>query len=123
MKKLDKMIVLVCGGRDFRDYHFVAKCLDQLHKKTPITRLRHGAAPGADTHAKIWAMKNDIPTDHYPADWNTYGNSAGPIRNAQMIVDRPDLVVAFPGGNGTAHMTKIAKEDKIKVWTPKYERR
>jgi hypothetical protein len=28
---------------------------------------------------------------------------------------KPDLVIAFPGGRGTAHMTRIALEAGLKV--------
>lgn len=37
-------------------------------------------------------------------------------RNKQMLNEgKPDLVVAFPGGSGTAHMVKIAKAVGIMV--------
>jgi hypothetical protein len=37
------------------------------------------------------------------------GRAAGPRRNQRMLEDfRPDLVVAFPGGRGTAYMVRRA---------------
>ena len=36
------------------------------------------------------------------------------IRNQEMLDEGlPDLVVAFPGGKGTAHMVKIAQKANV----------
>jgi hypothetical protein len=49
-----------------------------------------------------------------PADWQKHGTAAGPIRNKQMIVSgKPDLVLAFPGGRGTADMSRRAEKHGI----------
>jgi hypothetical protein len=66
-----------------------------------------------------WAIEAGIPVKPYPADWRLHGRAAGPIRNTLMLVEgRPDLVVAFPGGQGTADMTKKALRAGVKVWRP-----
>lgn len=45
-----------------------------------------------------------------------YGKSAGPIRNQTMLDDgKPDLVLAFPGGRGTADMVAKAEKHGIPV--------
>ena len=45
--------------------------------------------------------------------------AAGPKRNQQMLDEaKPDMVVAFPGGKGTAHMRQIAKAAGVPVWQP-----
>jgi len=96
---------LVCGGRDYADRERVREILDDIHALTPITTLVHGAAPGADSLAFEWAIANNIPARSFPADWQKHGKAAGPIRNQQMLDEgRPDIVVAFPGGRGTADM-------------------
>lgn len=52
----------------------------------------------------------------FPAKWKMYGRSAGAIRNAVMLSEfQPDIVVAFPGGRGTAHMVRIARAAGIDV--------
>lgn len=57
-----------------------------------------------------------VPVIVYHADWNAHGRSAGPIRNAKMLAEgKPDLVVAFPGGKGTAHMVGIARKAGVPV--------
>lgn len=44
------------------------------------------------------------------------GKAAGPIRNQRMLDDgKPDRVLAFPGGRGTANMVKLAKAAGVPV--------
>jgi len=108
--------VLVCGGRDFVDYEFLAKTLCTIHKVRPITLLVHGAARGADSLAGEWADSRQIPVIEYPADWDRYGKRAGRIRNAFMLKDaKPHFVLAMPGGKGTAHMVRIARKARVRV--------
>jgi hypothetical protein len=110
------MRVLVCGGRDYADARALNEALDAIHRETPITRLIHGAARGADSLAATWAVSRGIPASAFPADWKQDGKAAGFIRNARMLRDgRPELVVAFPGGKGTAHMVKLAKDAGVPV--------
>jgi UDP-N-acetylmuramoylalanine-D-glutamate ligase len=53
----------------------------------------------------------------YPADWKLHGKSAGHIRNQQMLDEsKPDIVIAFPGGRGTANMIKRAKKAGVEVF-------
>ena len=78
--------------------------------------LIHGAARGADSLAGEWASTRAVPVKIFPADWQTHGRSAGHIRNAQMLREgKPDLVVAFPGGRGTADMVAKANAAGITV--------
>src|SRR5437773_10858617 len=109
------MRVLVCGGRDYNDSKTVQEVLDRLHEQTPFSCVIHGAARGADTLAGLWAKRNDVPVEAYAAAWSTYGRAAGMIRNEQMLHDaRPDLVVAFPGGAGTAHTVRMRRRAGVR---------
>jgi hypothetical protein len=108
--------VLVCGGRHYEEREVVFYTLGKLHRERVIGRLIQGGAHGADSLALEWRLKKKIPGDTYLADWKRHGKSAGPIRNARMLVEgKPDLVVAFPGGAGTAHMVRIAREAGVEV--------
>jgi hypothetical protein len=74
-----------------------------------------GGATGADTVGIDWAVVNWCRFEEYPADWSQ-GKNAGPIRNAVMLEEgKPDLVIAFPGGKGTANMVKLATEANVEV--------
>lgn len=64
---------------------------------------------------ELGPTKKIFPVTVVPADWNKEGKSAGAIRNQHMLDMKPDGVVAFPGGAGTSHMIKIAKEAAIPV--------
>src|ERR1700753_3296669 len=112
----DSLRVLVCGGRDFRDRRMLTEFMDKFHAERPIAQLIHGAARGADALADDWANDSRIYTIACPADWEKHSKSAGPIRN-QFMLDRyaPEVVIAFPGGSGTAHMVKIARAAGIEV--------
>jgi hypothetical protein len=120
------MRILVCGGRNFDEYWFVSKTLYSLFPPTTDdmstwlppsdTVIIHGNAAGADACADQWAVVNWTGLEIYEADWETYGKGAGHIRNKRMLEEgNPDLVVAFPGGRGTANMVKIAKRAGVKV--------
>jgi SLOG family YspA-like protein len=112
----DGIVVLVCGGRDYTNRARIRSCLDELHGVFTIGMVVHGAARGADTEGALWAAERGIGCVAYRADWDKYGPSAGPIRNQQMLDEgKPDLVVAFPGGNGTADMARRAEAAGIKV--------
>lgn len=112
------MRVLVCGGRDFVDFDFLNFTLSKLQtERGPFSLIIHGGARGADALADVYAAKHFLPLLRFPADWGRHGRSAGPIRNAQMLKDgRPDLVVAFKGGNGTADMVKQATKAGVEVF-------
>ena len=135
------MRVLVCGGRDFgfrlrgntlgtfgyiadsrriasERALFDATMADYLNADVLI----YGKARGADELAEMWARRHGIPALPFPANWYPNGRgggldrSAGPKRNARMIRDgRPDIVIAFPGGTGTADCVSQARSAGIKV--------
>lgn len=106
------MKVLVCGGRDFSDSAWVFRVLDSLNPDHII----EGGATGADAFAQAWAIHRCKTLSTVQADWKRHGKRAGSIRNQEMI-DRfhPDLVIAFPGGRGTADMIRRAKKAGIEV--------
>lgn len=121
--------ILICGGRDYdnwpefcaamdsfiadRGWHTIP---DQYGNWLPEVTVISGGAQGADSMADQWAMINWCPFEEYKADWKTHGRAAGPIRNEQMLYEgTPDVVIAFPGGKGTAHMMKIARKAGVEV--------
>lgn len=110
------MRVLVCGGRTYSDRARVYGVLNKINEETPIDMIIHGGAPGADSLAGDWAAFKMIDCLRVPAMWHVHGNAAGPRRNQRMLdIYGPQLVVAFPGGAGTADMVRRATKAEVKV--------
>ncbi len=120
--------VLVCGGRDFNDGPLLHRVMSKLcfdrkwimgdtnDNWLPNITIIQGCARGADSLAENWADANFCKSLAFPANWNKHGKAAGYIRNKQMLDEgKPNLVVAFPGGKGTAMMVKIAREAGVEV--------
>jgi len=109
------MRVLVTGGRDFGDRKLLFDVLDRLHATHGFKVLIHGDASGADRLSGEWATARGITVEAHPADWKKHGRAAGPIRNQKMLEEKPELVVAFPGGKGTADMVRKARQAELEV--------
>ena len=111
--------VIIAGGRDFNDYSLLkAKCDNILADKTATHRIIvvSGAAKGADILGEQYAREKGYTVERYPADWNTHGRAAGPIRNTQMA-NSADALIAFWDGQskGTKSMINIAKTKGLGV--------
>lgn len=109
------MKVLVCGGREYRDVQRTFAVLDELHRRDGITLLIEGGARGADSLARQWAVSRKVALRTVLADWARHGRAAGPLRNAAMLALGPELVVAFPGGRGTADMVRRGRAAGVRV--------
>ena len=111
----------VTGGRDYADTGVVYTALDDTLKNLKslglVMYLVVGDATGADAIARKWAKARGI--DHkdggFVADWKKHGNSAGPIRNREMLRSGIDKLCAFPGGKGTADMKSICNKANVLV--------
>lgn len=114
--------VVVTGGRDYADRARVFAELDALFPDIVAhggcgkrTVSDPGALRGADRWAQEWAEANAAECWVYYADFRM-GKAQGPIRNRRMLTDfKPDVVLAFPGGKGTADCIKAARERGIRV--------
>lgn len=112
------MKVIVCGGGDYAFMSSVFEALDNIHDKVGITELAHGDANGVDKLSGEWAAKNNVGCTAYPANWKQLGNAAGISRNQRMLVEfKPDMVIAFHGGRGTADMVARAEREGVKIFT------
>lgn len=114
MKRDD--VVIVTGGRAFKNREGLHRYLDRVHAMRPIRELWEGGASGADQFAREWALENGVKVRTVQAAWAEHGRAAGPMRNAYMVTHaNPFLVIACPGGNGTAHAVETAKRHGLKV--------
>jgi predicted polyphosphate/ATP-dependent NAD kinase len=109
------MRVIVCGGRGPCDTERVHAVLDWYHSEHPIGCLMEGGATGVDAAAATWAIEHDVGHMTFEAYWANEGLSAGPKRNTRMLMVGADVVIAFPGGPGTADMVQKANKKEIPV--------
>lgn len=124
--------ILVCGGRLFgalrtkegahrpeaiKEIALFDQAMFRAIKVWGIKELCQGGALGADRLALFWAIAEGIPVMTYPARWKALGGRAGPERNARMLTEwKPDIVLAFPGGKGTADMVKRARAAGVETY-------
>jgi hypothetical protein len=88
--------------------------LTEMHKNEPFECVIEGGALGADRLAREWAEGMAIRVETFDADWMAHGPAAGPMRNRRMLEEgRPDMLVAFPGGAGTADMVRQARRARV----------
>lgn len=111
------MKILVCGDRNWKNPWIIYDVLSRLDKEAIII---HGNAKGADIIAGTFARTlgfKDVMV--FPAEWDKYGRSAGPIRNRQMLDQKPDLVIAFhndlENSKGTKDCVTEAEKRGIEV--------
>lgn len=102
------MRVAIVGSRDFKDLPSVVEYVKNLNTDEDI--IISGAARGVDRTSVETARSLGMRYLEYPADWDTFGNRAGFIRN-KLIVDACDRLVAFWDGKskGTNHSINLAK--------------
>lgn len=110
------MRIIVTGGRDYRGYDNYRRVLDVLTEYVDrYPTIIEGGATGADALAQRAALHMRYASETYSADWSGLGKVAGVIRNQKMIDLGADLVIAFPGGRGTADMVRKAHVAGIPV--------
>lgn len=103
----------ITGSRTCQDVEFIRSGLLYLMKNYGRPSLFiHGGCRGVDLIGDAFAREHSIPVKEFIADWNTYGRSAGPIRNKQMaefLNPSKDVCIAFWDGvsKGTMNMINL----------------
>jgi hypothetical protein len=109
--------LVVAGSRDFTDYEKLSSELDAyLHDKkaTHEVTIISGSANGADKLGERYAREHGLKLDRYPAEWEHYGNAAGPIRNKKMAQTADAVIVFWDGTSaGTKDMIQNAKREGL----------
>lgn len=110
------MKVIIAGGREFNDYDMLVAKMDKILTRVNKDKLVivSGGARGADALGERYAKERGYTLEIYKADWTRLGKAAGFARNTEMA-RIADALVAFPGGNGTAHMIRTARDRNLKV--------
>ncbi len=97
------MKVIIAGTRytdkeariPFADYAMLVEAVRRSGFE--ITEVVSGCAIGADRLGERWALNNNVRIKEMPADWNRYGNSAGPQRNRAMAEYADAAIVIWDG--------------------------
>jgi hypothetical protein len=110
------MKVIIAGTRykdkenkiPFNDFKLVLEAVDRSgieRNGIQVTEIVSGKAIGVDQLGEQYANMRGIPIKEMPADWNTYGKRAGPIRNRQMAEYADIAIIIWDGeSNGTRNM-------------------
>lgn len=110
--------LLVTGSRKWDDWDTARAALAVFHDEHgEHVTLVHGGAKGADRICAAIAQEFGWTVEEHPADWNTYGRAAGPIRNTAMVKMGADHCVAFVklASKGTRHCLAAARQSGIPV--------
>ena len=123
--------LLIAGSRGYNNYDEMKEKTDYIlsHKIAQgyCIHIVSGGARGADSLAKMYAEERKYEYHEFPADWNTYGKSAGYIRNRRMhefICQFPSReVLCFWDGQskGTSHNFELCKTYKNPLRIYKYK--
>ena len=110
------MKLAIVGGRDYNNYENVKYHVLRYfnsERNSLFDEVISGGAGGADALAKQLAKEMNIKYTEFPADWETHGKAAGPIRNEQ-IMQYTDKVIAFWDGQSKGTMSAINLARKYK---------
>ena len=118
------LVIAAGGGRDLAWPHqrVAAELLARSGGRL-VHLVLHGGARGADAAIGRAAQQLGWSSLVMPAQWQLHGRAAGPIRNRELLEQAVAravthsspgsltsvLVVAFPGGAGTASLVREAR--------------
>ena len=118
------LVIAAGGGRDLAwpQQRIAAELLARSSGRL-VHLLLHGGARGADAAIGRAAQQLGWSALVMPAQWQLHGRAAGPIRNRELLEQAiaravahtfpgsiaSVLVVAFPGGAGTASLVQQAR--------------
>ena len=118
------LVIAAGGGRDLAwpQQRIAAELLARSGGRL-VHLLLHGGARGADAAIARAAHQLGWCSLVMPAEWGRHGRAAGPIRNRELLEQAiaravahtspgsiaSVLVVAFPGGAGTASLVQQAR--------------
>jgi len=109
------MKILICGDRNWSNREVIKRELSKILGTNHV--VIHGGANGADKLAGEVAKGLGFKVVVFPADWEKYGKVAGMLRNTEMLMEKPELILAFhpdlSQSKGTKGLLKIASKMHI----------
>lgn len=116
----DATTVIIAGSRSATDIlseSGLQSIIDSALSTAPfeIDTVVSGTASGVDTAGEQWANNNDTTIAQFPADWDSHGRAAGPIRNETMAEyasahDGYLLAIIDYPSSGTESMIRNARD-------------
>lgn len=113
MDTKSKTIIVVSGDRNWTDISRVEKTLKRFDAKSCV--LIHGDCRGLDKMAGSVAAKLGFEVRTFPAQWDIYGRAAGPIRNVEMLKQKPNVIIIFHDNLEKSVGTKSFVKSAIKM--------
>lgn len=105
------MKIIIAGGRNFNQKGMMKRVMIQ-HGISSEDEIVSGHCPtGADALGEELAKYFNAKVKLFPADWNKYGKSAGPKRNAQMA-EYADKAIVFWDGKSAGSRNMIGEMKK-----------
>jgi hypothetical protein len=124
------MKLIIAGSRDLHVSNSLIDCVI-VNNKINITEVVSGCATGIDKCGESYAICYNemgiryhnpevsfLSIKRFPADWETHGKAAGPIRNKQMAEYADALLLIW---DGESRGSKNMKETMLKLGKPVYE--
>lgn len=111
------MRTIIAGSRTITNAAVVEQAITEAPFWPKITEVLCGGAQGVDTLGANWAKHRGITISHYPAKWDEYGPSAGPIRNREMAQNADALILVWDGkSRGSRSMLSYARSSGLKIF-------
>lgn len=92
------MKILISGDRNVEstteNVQYIQQVILKYKKQNENLSVLSGGCKGVDTIAADICIHLDIPVRIFMAQWSL-GRQAGPIRNARMLEENPDIIVAI----------------------------
>lgn len=122
--------ILISGSRDWDDNVFIERAIISamnllFPSASPFdcghwddVTVVHGDCPtGADSIANSFCIRNSVPVERHPADWEQFGKRAGYLRNQEMVDAGADIVLVFNknSSRGASMTAKLAREAGLPV--------
>lgn len=105
------MRVIIAGSRGVAK-RYTIDTIERCPWKGMISCVVSGTCRGPDTHGEEWAKENRITVERHPADWDTFGNAAGSIRNEEMAKVSHGLIAVW-GGDSKGTRDMMWKAEKL----------
>ena len=116
--------IIIAGSRTFTDYDLLERECDKIiaSNRTKDITIISGTAQGADQLGERYAKERGLPLVRMPADWKTYGHSAGYVRNRAMASKAQVLILFWDGeSKGSKHMRDVAIEMNLWVFVVRFK--